>query len=245
MTRRFCLGVVAFCCTVQGGLMAAEPAPESSVEPLYLQAAIVYALQHNPELAAQRQQHGIDASAVVIARTYPYNPTFELRLLDAHGGDVTNHTPYELAVLFELELRRQGLYRRRAADAALSRTDWDIAARELALAIRTMRAYQTVLYRSEKTKLIEKTVALDESGYEQAKRLFDGKKLGAADLVLARTEVSDARSQTAIAQSNFVAAITELRRALGVIGEQVSIQGSFERSVLPAGFIEQLLERSH
>ena len=48
----------------QPTLLPPEPPPALSLE-----AAIRWALEYNPELAALRQQHGIAAAAVVIART--------------------------------------------------------------------------------------------------------------------------------------------------------------------------------
>src|SRR5580698_11600547 len=44
---------------------------------LTLEAAVHFALQNNPTLANQRQQHGIAAAQVIIADTYPFNPVLE------------------------------------------------------------------------------------------------------------------------------------------------------------------------
>src|SRR5947209_2245290 len=52
------------------------PAPVR-VPTLTLDEAVRYALENNPELAAARQQRGIAAAGVVIARTYPFNPVWE------------------------------------------------------------------------------------------------------------------------------------------------------------------------
>src|SRR6516225_9540204 len=49
-------------------------------EKLPMDAAVRWALQNNPELASIRQQHGLAAAAVVIARTYPFNPTWGNKL---------------------------------------------------------------------------------------------------------------------------------------------------------------------
>src|SRR5207249_7285285 len=93
---------------------------------LTLQDAMAWGLQNNPELAAVRQQHGVAAAAVVIARTYPHNPTLDTRVAYAHGPDVTNPVDSQFALLFPVELRGQQGFRREAAAAALSRTDWEI-----------------------------------------------------------------------------------------------------------------------
>src|SRR5260221_7545024 len=51
-------------------------APEADKEPvlstLTLDAAIRWSLEHNPEIMALRQQHGIAAAGIVIAYTYPF-----------------------------------------------------------------------------------------------------------------------------------------------------------------------------
>src|ERR1700722_2963108 len=56
------------------------PAPTPAPPPLALDAAIRLALQQNPEIAAMRQQHGIAAAGVVVARAYPFKPVFESRV---------------------------------------------------------------------------------------------------------------------------------------------------------------------
>jgi outer membrane protein TolC len=226
------------------GLRAQSSAP--APEPFTLSSAVVFALKNNPELAALRQQHDIDAAAIVIAQTYPFNPTFDVRVSNAHGADVTNQQPYELALLFEVELRRQGKYRRMAAEAGLSHTDWDIASHEATLAVRVARAYQTVLYRHEKLELIQRTVELNQAGYERALKVRDdpNRKISAADIVLARTEVSDARSQVATAQINLASAMAELRRALGITGEPIGISGQLQRCIVPAAALEQVAQQN-
>ena len=58
------------------------------------------------------------------------------------------------------ELRGQGTYRREAALAGLSRTDWEIAFHEATLAVLIARTFWTALYRREKLGLLEETVGL-------------------------------------------------------------------------------------
>ncbi len=55
---------------VAGQPPAAQPAPVFSVGD-----AVRWALEHNPDLATVRTQHGIAAAGVIISRTYPFNPT--------------------------------------------------------------------------------------------------------------------------------------------------------------------------
>lgn len=52
------------------------PAPPASSR-LALPDTVRFALENNPQLAAIRQQHGIAAAAVVIVKTYPFNPIYQ------------------------------------------------------------------------------------------------------------------------------------------------------------------------
>src|SRR5262249_35150782 len=61
-----------------------EPAPGTASEGLPLDAVIRMTLANNPQLAVIRQQHGIAAAGIVIARTYPYNPIAQAQLLDVN-----------------------------------------------------------------------------------------------------------------------------------------------------------------
>src|SRR5438876_329905 len=101
-----------------GPLGAASPSlgyPEPLPPTLSLQAAVLWALEHNPELATLRQQHGIAAAAVVIARTYPFNPFWEGKIRATNGpssAGITNRVSNEHKFLMDVEIRGQGRYRR-------------------------------------------------------------------------------------------------------------------------------------
>ena len=64
--------------------------PEAGPQALSLDGAVAWGLRNNPDLAALRQQHGIAAAGVVIARTYPFNPTYQGKIWPdsgpAHAG---------------------------------------------------------------------------------------------------------------------------------------------------------------
>src|SRR5262249_41642180 len=53
--------------------------------PLSLPQAVQITLESNPELASLRQQRGIAAAGVVIARTYPYNPVTQSTVFGVTG----------------------------------------------------------------------------------------------------------------------------------------------------------------
>jgi cobalt-zinc-cadmium efflux system outer membrane protein len=186
-----------------------------------LGGAVSWALANNPELAALRQQYGIAAAGVVIARTYPFNPIWEDKTQVNSGpasATITNKLATEHLVLLELELRKQGLYRRQGAAATLSRTEWEIAAQEQALAVHVIRAFHNVLFQLERVRLIEQTIQLNEKLLSTTEKLFKaGQKLRGADLLLAQTEVEAARGLLGPARTTLATARAELRRALGIV----------------------------
>jgi outer membrane protein TolC len=202
--------------------LAGQPpvTPNPVPQVLSLDGAVWWALENNPELAAQRQQHGIAAAGVVIAKTYPFNPVWEAKVRAANGPEsagITNRVSNEHKILIDVEVRNQGQYRREAASAALSRADWEIASQEVALAIRVARAFNTVVYRQEKLRLIEETVSRNEQDAEQVRKLVELGKVDGEDLLLARIELDDSRSQVGPGQVALATAVYDLRRALGVV----------------------------
>jgi cobalt-zinc-cadmium efflux system outer membrane protein len=194
-----------------------NPAPQ----PLTLGEAVAWGLQNNPELAAFRQQRGVATAAVVIARTYPYNPQAVTRLTGVTGPEsagITNVLAMQYSVMFQIELHGQAAYRRQVACAALSRTDWEIASLEVALAVRVAKAFQGVLYRRAKLRLVEETVRLNQEAATQVQRLAEAGKLRGVDLILSRSEVDDARAQLGAARVALETARAELQRSLGAVG---------------------------
>src|SRR5262249_52832134 len=144
------------------------------------------------------------------------------------------------------EVRGQGAFRRQGASAALSRTDWEIAFQEAALAVRVVRTFAGVLYREEKLQLTEQTLRVNEEAAQQVRRLVEQAKLRPADLILARTEVEEARAQLGAGRTALGVARHELRRALGVTDGTFELQGTLERPPQEwdaLALLEQALER--
>lgn len=222
---------------------------EALPEPLPLEVAVQWALIHNPELAVIREQHGIAAAGVVIAQTYPFNPFWEGKVLPNFGPEsagITNSVSNEHKLLLELEVRRQGRYRREGSAAALSRTDWEIAFQELGVAVRVMRAFDATLYRQEKLRLVEQTVRLNDDVAKQVAKLVEQAQLRPGDLILARTEVDDTRSQLGTSRTAVVVARNELRRLLGAVPGMPPVEGKLERPVILedcSELIQNALER--
>ncbi len=238
------------CLALLAAPVTADPETTEQAPPtLTEEAAIVWALERNPELAALRTQRGIAAGAVVIAETYPFNPIWEGRVQANSGpasAGITNLVANEHLLLLELELRGQGTYRREGAYAAQSRTDWEIAHQEILLSIRVIRAFEGVLYRQEKLDLLNQTIELDRQTLELVRKLVGQGRLHGPDEILARTELDDVRAQLGPAQANLVAARSELRRALGAVDEHFKLQGKLEAPLLTwpeAGLMPVALDR--
>jgi cobalt-zinc-cadmium efflux system outer membrane protein len=217
----------------------ADPPPVETKQPipetLTLNDAIILALERNPELASFRQQRGIAAAAVVIAETYPFNPVWEGRVQANSGpasAGITNTVANEHVVLTELEIRGQGIYRREAAYAAQSRTDWEIAHQEILLSIRVIRGFQSMLYRQEKVDLLNQIIELDQRTLDLVGSLVKQGRLHGPDEILARTELNDVQAQLGAAQANLVTAQYELRRSLGIVTGQFKPQGKLETPLL-------------
>ena len=232
----------------QGQQPTSAPAADSVNEVLTREAAIWRALQNNPELATLRQQHGIAAAAVVIAETYPFNPSWSNSVFGASGpasAGITSSVPTTQKVTIDLELFRQGKYRRQAASAGLSRTDFEIAFSELGLAVRSARAFDAVLYRHEKLKLADETVKLTQDAAEKTAKLVDvpGGKIAAADAILARAEVYDAQAQTGQARGAYATAWSQLNAALGATEERFQVSGSLEETA-PKSDVEGLTRQA-
>src|SRR5262245_1624127 len=115
-TRAACL--LAF--ALLAARVHAEPPAAFTPPVLTLEAAVHYALENNPALAAQRQQHGIAAAKVVIADTYPFNPVLTSTIQGAGGvpaSGLLNVVPQEHMLTWEIEVRGQRRFRRPAATA--------------------------------------------------------------------------------------------------------------------------------
>jgi outer membrane protein TolC len=244
------LALVSFSIAAVAGRAEPEPAPvprpvapsAPSVTPpaeLSVGDAVRWALENNPEIAAVRTQRGIAAAGVVIARTYPFNPVWESSVRNTSGpssAGITNRVAVTERVGVDVEVRGQRRIREQGAAATLSRTEWDIVTQELSLAVRVERAFDTVVYRDRKRRLIESTIALNERAAKLVSDLVKAGRLNPVDELVIRTEVQDFRSQLAPGQAAVVTAWQDLYRVLGLTEGTFSLRGGLE---LPAPLEEQ------
>ena len=194
----------------------------------------MWGLQRNPELAALRQQRGIAAAAIVIANTYPLNPTWEARIRHADGpisATITNRVPTEQNLIFPVEVRGQRTFRRQDAAASQSRTEWEIADQELALAVRIIRAFDTTLFHEGRVRLLAQTLEINTQAADRVQRMVQAGRLTGADLIVTRAEVNDARAALAAERTVLSTAQADLRKALGTVTPSVEIQGVLDAQV--------------
>ncbi|MGH7225785.1 MAG: TolC family protein, partial [Gemmataceae bacterium] len=211
----------------QGEGKGEEGAPPS----LTLTAAVQLALQRNPVLATFRRNRGIAEAAVQIAHQYPFNPIIQDFVWYGNGPNsagVTNHVFQEHTARLDLEWRHQGRHRRSMAAAALTRTQWEIAAQELLVSIQVVRAYNTLLYRQSKYRLMEEGVAITEQVADNTRKLY-GQGLGSAELLLARADVAESHNLLGPGRSVLIVAENDLRRGLGLINETFRLDGTLEK----------------
>jgi len=214
---------------------------ENPAPPLTLEQAVAWAVKNNPDLAVFRAQRGIAEAGVVIARTYPFNPIWTSTVMGDGGpasAGITNRVFNQHTFTQEVEVRGQCKIRREVAAAVLSRTEWEIATQEQLIAVRTVRAFFTYLYRQEKLRLLEEMIRQMEQTSEKVKRLVDQGKLRTADLLLARSDEMEVRSQRGSRETLAVTAWHDLRRLLGVQKEILEVHGR-----LPAAAPEGGAER--
>ena len=241
--RLLCVLASAF--LVQRG----EAQPTALPQPLSLCDAVQWALQNNPELAAQRQRYGIAAAEVVTARTHPFNPQLEAkvrRVIPPSGGQISNILSQEYKVLQEVELLGQRRHRQHAAEAALSRTEWEIVSREQELTVRVIRSFNTLLQRHEKLTLAQETMRMLEESLQQQRRLVEQGRLKSVDLIQSRAELEDVRAQLGMSRLALVSARQEFLRCLGIVDHPLTLRGALDPVTIkgdPAELACEALER--
>jgi outer membrane protein TolC len=229
-------GLATLLCLVLASASWSQTGPDLGPTPapttFSLHSAVMWALEHNPSLATFRKNKGIAAAAVQIARQYPFNPIFQHFVWYGNGpssAGITNHVFNEHTGRLDLELNRQGSYRRGMATAALTRTEWEIAAQELLVSIQVARAFNTLIYREGKYRIMEESTRFTEQTASLIKDLAEGGGLTSADRLLAGADVIEAENLMGPGRSVLVVAHNDLRRALGLTGEQIEVDGTLEK----------------
>ncbi len=195
------------------------------------EAAVQQALVQNPFLATIRKQSGYGEAALIIAKTYPFNPVYTGYVTGANGpvSAGNNNSVYqEHYITLELELRGQGKHRRAAAAATASRIEWEISHQEIAISIAVIRAYNGVLYRQKKLEFIDAGIRINELAFGQIRKQADAGKIKATDLMLARVDLDSARAQRGQARTALTVARSEMRRLLGTLDDTFAVAGDVD-----------------
>jgi outer membrane protein, heavy metal efflux system len=203
---------------------SADAAPSGPVLPR--EQAVHQALQNNPMLMTVRKQQGFAEAAIIIAKTYPYNPVFTGYVTGLGGptsANILNRVYLEDYLVLEIELRGQGKIRRSGADATHNRIEAEIAQQEMAVSIAVIRAYNAVLYRRKKLELLDEGIKVNEL---QVEKLSLMKK--ETDLLLARSDLATARAQVGQARTTLAVARSELRRLLGTLDDKFDVAGDVD-----------------
>jgi outer membrane protein TolC len=220
---------------------AAVPAEPRLPDVFDPEGAVQFALENNPSLTAIRQQRGFAQGAIVLAKTYPYNPYVQVYETAANGpasAGVTNHAFTEVIARTDVEVRGQGKHRRAAAQAGLTRTEWEIAAQELIVSVAATRAFNSVVYRRRKLEVLEDTVKYNEQVADQVKKLVDLNRLRSADLIVARTELDTARAALGQGKTALALARADLRRQFGTLNDSFEVKGELDLPVPTTDFEE-------
>ena len=99
-------------------------------------------------------------------------------------------TPSRPCCLWEVEVRGQRRARREGAVAALSRTEWEVAAAEQALAVQVIKAYGGRPVPAGETPPARRDLKLNEQLVDDVRRLVDAVGSRHPDLIMARSEVA-------------------------------------------------------
>lgn len=207
---------------------ATAPAAMSVPEVIGPTDAVRFALENNPALQAIREQRGFAQGAVVMARTYQYNPISQFNFFGATGPGIDNSLTQAHKITLDIELFGQRGFRKRAASALVTRTEWDIATQELLIAVAANRAYNTVLYRQRKMEVLEDTVKINEQVVEQVKKLVELGRLRPADRIVAQTELDAATAQLGQGRTAIAFARSDLRRQFGTLDDSFAVEGELD-----------------
>jgi outer membrane protein TolC len=194
-------------------------------------AAVQQALLQNPYLTTIRKQSGYGEAALMIARTYPFNPVYTGYVTGTGGpisSAITNRVYLEQYVSLELELRGQGKHRKAGAAATVSRIEWENAQQEIAVSIAVIRAFNTVLYRQKKIEFIDAGLKINESALERLRKQVDAGKAKTDDLMLARIDFAGVRAQRGQALTALTVARSELRKQMGTLDDTFVLAGDLD-----------------
>ncbi len=194
---------------------------ESAVD---LETALQWTLSGNPDLVAVRQDLGVSAAALAVARKFPMslNPAVSVDVrpwtFERNTGQGARALGTQVSVswLQPIELGHRTRRRTAIAQAAYNQTEWNILQAELTALVQTYRVHQTAAYRREKLRVAQQLADFNARLLETVRRQVDAGRILASDMVLAEVEHQSTIQQLHTAQQEYVEALTQLRKQIGL-----------------------------
>jgi cobalt-zinc-cadmium efflux system outer membrane protein len=198
--------------------------PDPASTPLDLDAALEWTLSGNPDLIVLRQNLGVSAEAVEVARRFPtsLNPTVSVDVRPWVFERVPGEGIHRLEPLVSVslsqpvELGHRRFHRVSIAEAAYSQTRWNILQAELLAMVQTYRLYETAVYRREKLRVAAELAEFNNRLLGTLRRQLEANQIPAADLVLAEVENQATAQHVETARQEYVAAAADLRQQIGI-----------------------------
>lgn len=177
---------------------------------LSLDAALSTALTHHPDLRASMLEREASEGATQQAGAWQ-NP--ELSTLVEDNRQATRTTTIQLNQPIELGGKRSA--RVNAARAAQGQADLDVAARRAQVKSQVTAAFYGVAVAQERVRLSEELGRLASQAREAASKRVLAGKVSPVEELKAQVAEAQALSASTVAQSEWRAAVSQLRQALG------------------------------
>ena len=219
--------------------------PAALVEtPLDLETALQWTLSSNPELVALRQNLSVSAAAMEVARRFPMslNPSVSVDArpwtFERNTGQGARPLDAQVSVSWmqPIELGNRTGHRLSIAQAAYNQTHWNILQAELLALVQTFRLHQSALYRREKLGVARQLAEFNVQLLQSVRRQMEAGLAPATDLVLAEVENQSMTQRLQTAEQEYLDALTELRKQLGMPQCADSAMPSGELKI-PAGVV--------
>jgi outer membrane protein, heavy metal efflux system len=185
-------------------------AQAACAQALSLDAALATALAHHPDLRASKLAHEASEGAIQQASAWP-NP--ELSTLVEDTRRATRITTIQLNQPIELGGKRSA--RIRAAQAEQGQAELDVAARRAQVRSQVMVAFHGVAVAQERVRLSDEMARLSSQAREAASKRVLAGKVSPVEELKAQVAEAQALSAGTVAQSDWRAAVAQLRQALG------------------------------
>jgi cobalt-zinc-cadmium efflux system outer membrane protein len=210
-------------------------AGENAPAALDLATALQWTLSGNPDLVSLRRSLSVSAAAVAVARQFPtsLNPTvtidYQPWTFDRDTGQGAHRLEQLIGVTWSqpIELGDRTAKRLAIARAAYDQTHWNVLQAELQAMVETYRLHQTASYRRERLRVAQHLAEFNVQLLQTVRRQMEAAQASAADVVLAEVENQSMVERLQTAQQEYIDALTDLRRQIG-LPECVA-------SVVPAG----------